>query len=268
MMRKIVLTMMALLVCVALLPVTAGVAEVNITNETIPGIETGIRNAISGLPAGGGNVTVTGVKTEADVTLKMSIPENVTVVWKAEYSGGVNEDELISVTGGGIFEVAEGGKVSVAVEADGEEGAGATAISAIGAEDGSISIMVTGGMVEATAKGGGVSLMDLAVAINVENGAVIVTDGRVSATAEYGELYDMAVAVFIKDGTVTVTGGIVEAISDVFLFAISANGASVITVDGGTVKATNEGDKFGIMACSVNGEFICIDTLDALVQFV
>ena len=116
--RKIVLAMMALLVCVALSPVTAGAAEVVITDKSVSEIETMIEDAIGGLPVSGGAVTVTGAKAEVDETLDLFIPEDVTVVWKAEYSGGVNGDELIFVTGGGTFEVAEGGKISTEVEAD------------------------------------------------------------------------------------------------------------------------------------------------------
>lgn len=55
-------------------------------------------------------LTITGEVTGAKKTLKLQIDPNLTVIWKANYSGNFNS-ELIEVSGTGTFEVADGGVI-------------------------------------------------------------------------------------------------------------------------------------------------------------
>ena len=69
------------------------------------------QNAI-GSAGSGGAVTVIGAKDAGGATLSLDIPSGVTVVWKANYSGAVdNPSVLIELSGVGTFEVAQSGSI-------------------------------------------------------------------------------------------------------------------------------------------------------------
>jgi hypothetical protein len=82
----------------------------NITQtQSVSEIQVGIQNAIDGAVAGD-RILVTGSKTDADITLVISIPQGKTVVWQATYqSGAIFEgDYLLYFWQDGTFEVAAG----------------------------------------------------------------------------------------------------------------------------------------------------------------
>ena len=120
-MRKITkksLFITALLLYLALLPMTARAADVPVIiyqGETTAAIQSKIKNAMDSL-TGGDTVTVTGSKENPDGLLTLDIPENVTVKWKAFYTGTrsgttANTSTLVKLNGNGTFEVSEGGWV-------------------------------------------------------------------------------------------------------------------------------------------------------------
>ena len=99
-------------------PVLAADKTVAIAPEdTETAIKTAIQAAIDDVKtAGGGTVTVIGSKTDVTVPITLSIPADVTVIWKAEYKGEIFEHDVrysdnvlivVALSGGG-FEVASG----------------------------------------------------------------------------------------------------------------------------------------------------------------
>ena len=232
-MRKKIVFMTALL-CIVLLPVTSWAAVVEIgEGDEVPAVRANIQNAINNLQsAGGGTVTVTGGKGDADRTLILIIPENVTVEWKAGYSGRIGGEGLIFLSGAGTFEVAEGGAVSSIIGPDGKTGAVGAISSAISVVYGNVKI--TGGTVKASVEGGDIAM---AVAINVNNGTVTAADGTIKAES------GIAAFAIAAGGTseIAVTGGAVEAAGGL---AAAINGAeddvTMVTVADGAVKAEGE----------------------------
>ena len=112
-MTKKFLMVLAAFLCFALLPVTAWASQVDITNlSTVGEIKEKIEDAIKDL-GDGGTVIVTGEKNDAGETLELRIPANVTVEWRADYSGSYDQGtrRLIELLNGdndsgvGIFEL-------------------------------------------------------------------------------------------------------------------------------------------------------------------
>ena len=218
----------------------AGVVEIK-QDDDVETIKTNIDAAINGLPSTGGAVAVSGVKEEAGETLELTIPENVTVVWKAEYfadkyyeDGG--EFILISLAGGGTFEVAAGGMIEAEVVSEAKK---VTAVTIFGEN---VDVIVTGGAAEAIAGSG---YLANARAIEVNNGTVTVTGGTAAATAESDSLAN-ARAIEVNNGAATVAGGAAEGtaiIGERRGEDCSAEAAAIFiengaaTVTGGTVKA-------------------------------
>ncbi|MCL1905891.1 MAG: hypothetical protein FWG06_02665, partial [Clostridiales bacterium] len=150
--------------------------------DTVVAIQANIRAAILGAAAGD-TVTVTGSKTGVDDTLKLDIPEDITVVWKAEYTGTVASGEnLIGLAGAGTFEVTTGGTVEVS-------GDGSCAIYA----NSNIITSVSG---DAKILSKGIN----SVAIDARN--VSVSSGTVEATGDFGVAIEANSCVSISGGTV------------------------------------------------------------------
>jgi len=105
---------LALILCSMAIAITVQAAEQAVTieqSDTVAQVQAKIQSAITAT-AGSGVVTVTGSKSGANATLTLDIPAGVTVVWGAEYSGGINDFRaMINTTGEGLFEVAAGGLV-------------------------------------------------------------------------------------------------------------------------------------------------------------
>ncbi len=215
-------------------------------------------------------VTVTGSKTGFTQALQLTIPEEKTVVWQAEYAGDISR--LISINGGGYFVV--GGDATITntgasgtaifaeytsptvtvsggtISASGENG------TAIQAEDESFTVTVSGGTVSASGVGGvainaygassTIAVSGGTVIADGESGTAIYTSGdvEVSGTAEVSanNSEGWAIEVESDSSTVTVNGGTVSAGGE-YGCAIYAYGAnSTVEVNGGTVSADGEYD--------------------------
>ena len=157
---------------------------------------------------GGDTVVVTGDVTGVMNPLTLNIPADVTVIWEASYSGDISAgDGMITLTGDGTFEVAEGG--SIINEGDGY------AISDTGAG----TVVVSGGEVSST--GGGALYGNL---VNISGGTIT------------GKTFDGGWALIAGD-TINISGGtITGTISDSNGLLISGN---KVNLSGGTITATN-----------------------------
>ncbi|MCL2632377.1 MAG: hypothetical protein FWD45_04760 [Coriobacteriia bacterium] len=164
-------------------------------------------------------VTVIGVATGIAASIVIDIPDGVTVIWKAEYSGDVVPSALVSLAGEGVFRI-ESGKI---------ENSNNTAAITLGHSDGAVGVVVAGGSVIASAP--------IAIAIIGFND-VVVSSGTVSASSPNG----YAAGIVINDGWVTVSGGTVSAESDGNgpIAINAADGNAVINITGGTVTADGD----------------------------
>ncbi|MDR1292533.1 MAG: InlB B-repeat-containing protein [Clostridiales Family XIII bacterium] len=184
-------------------------------SDTVSTIESNIKNAIDS--AGSGNtVTVNGSKTNATSTLHLSIPQGVTVDWKATYKGTTTI--LIQPSGAGAFKIS-GGEVSTTSDE--------TNATISVPEGASIAVTVSGGIVSAGVDGSNVN----SYAIRTRAGSTVtVSGGTVSAKGNNGY------AIIAVDGA-SITGGTVSAQAG---YGIYANGESAtVTVSGtGKVQAT------------------------------
>ena len=136
-------------------------------------------------------VTVTGSRSGVTEALTLDILDGKTVIWQAEYEGGITVEPLIKVDGEGTFSVADGAKIMQTVTSS-------TAGNCIETEN--AKIQITGGEV--------IAARAAAILITV-NGSVEVTGGLVKATGSVGS----AIQVNNENHTgnsVTVSGGNVE----------------------------------------------------------
>ncbi|GHV10954.1 hypothetical protein FACS1894219_01320 [Clostridia bacterium] len=248
---KILAIILAAIMLITLLPVAVNVNGLELPNpyfeidadETVAEIQAALQDEIDGISdAGGGTVTVTGSKTDADATLELVIPEGVTVVWDADYSGTVGNNEtndaLIELktvensTLGGKF-ILTGSLKNIAKTA--------RVINVIG----SIAVEIDGGDVyaESTNDGGGI-----AIAIFSEGGGdVTVTSGMVISNGML--ILAGASDVLISGGTVT--NDFKDFEDDVIeLIVEGAIIANDITITGGKVTANAAG--IGIVSGSIN----------------
>jgi hypothetical protein len=190
----------------------------DITGKTTDQIRDAIQMSIDkAADAGGGTVTVAGIKIDADLSLKLDVNDNVTVIWNAEYRGTVGSGSLIDLsTGGGTFNVAEGsievtckdvwgsaissGNVHIVISGGAVAANGNTTISAIESENGRVTIK--GGSINAVNTGRGV-----AYAIKTRNGNILIDGGVIKAEGEgsYG-VYTVRGNITKNDGIVEVTG--------------------------------------------------------------
>ena len=231
----------------AVMPVITSAVDVDATileTDSVAGIQSVLQGIINGLTAPD-TLTVYGSKTDAAEDLVLSIPGGITVLWLAAYEGEPDSDALISLTGGGLFQVGEGGSIVC----DGL-GLGYWAIYSAAGD-----VAVDGGTVDVTDgngiyANGDVTISDASVATSAgkaiaANGDVYVTDSTV--TTDDGTAIEATTAVTVSGsevtgtnlgitaGTVTVSSGTVEATDGT---AISAGSA---TVSGGTVIGTDKG---------------------------
>ena len=246
---------------------------------TIATITSGIQNAINA--AGSGNsVTVTGNKVIFPVEGKISlnIPSGVTVVWKAQYEGKYNYDNemMISLSGAGTFELAQGGSIKkmdgkgYAIGVPNQQGklkiSGGTVSSNSST---AATVAVYGGTLEMTAgsvtnegnKGIAIRIGPHGSSVSVAN----INGGTVRATGEEGigiHLYEFSMpnryalnisggtvestkywAVYnqYKSGNITVTGGTVRANGYYGRAIRNSAEDAVITILGGTLECNDQG---------------------------
>ena len=174
----------------------------------------------------GGTVTVTGSMTGVSAPLKLDIPSDVTVVWKATFESEKDFfspiGTLIGISGGGTF-----------VVADGNINLSDSSLIAILADEGS-TVIVSGGTVSAVGDGrvedGG---LPGATAIGASvSSTVTVSGGTVSADGY------VSTAISAMFSNVTVSGGMVSAkgAESTAIYAVFSN----VTVSDGTVSAEGE----------------------------
>ena len=170
----------------------------------------------------GKTVTVTGTVTRALQRLEIYIPEDVTVIWSADYSGNtdiLNSLTLIRAYGAGTLVISESGSVrNIAVGA---------AISSWGHVVVSGGIVVSGrsaigGMRSVTVTSGTVTAADSA--IHSSAGDVIINGGTITSQSDLWAIYAF--------NDIIMTGGTVHAGN--FATALHSNGGD-ITVIGGMI---------------------------------
>jgi hypothetical protein len=238
---------LALALCLAPAALADDLPVTIVQTDTIAQIQRNIQGAIDDAKSGD-TVTVSGSKSGAEVTLALSIPAGVKVVWRANYAGGAAT--LIWIEGAGTFEVAAG-----IVAASGEKARAISSnscrimvsyasIMASGKEGRAIStdsgdITVSGGTVIATlgdaiyTNSGDITVNDNALVqaggtvASTESGNVTVAGGTVLASGKGG------LAIWTGSGDVTVTGGTVSAGAEDGSAIYSEKGN--VTVSGGTV---------------------------------
>ena len=187
-------------------------------------IETNLQDAIDDVEnAGGGTVTVTGSKTDVSDGVYLSIPDDVTMIWKAVYEGtidapgGYSYNRMISFYNGGTFDVADGGSLIAAFP---NNGGIALDVSSWGY------VKVSGGTVSVSGNN--------TTAVHINNGGAAVTGGTVSADG------NACTAIIANWDYIKVSGGTVSALGD-DCAALYASWSCDITVTGGTVTADING---------------------------
>jgi hypothetical protein len=154
--------------------------------------------------------------TDSKLELDLSIDDHVTVKWNIPYSGTINDtsgNALISLTGSGVFEIANKGSIINSGTACSIYSAGETKVS------------VNGGIVQAA--GGGIAIS--ARMIDVSGGIVSAEEGY---------------ALYIHDtGNATVSGGFVFAYgTGITGMGNAVNNAKALTVKNvGVICAWNKG---------------------------
>jgi|GEM_PF-6847921 len=204
---KFIATLLAIALCVSLLPISAAASSAAELADTI--------NGITGLAAtqSGDTVTVTGSVTDVTATLELAIDAGVEVIWQAEMTGGTTTEPLITLSGSGTFELADGGRLVQTTE-------GSDAAHALKSAD-AATINVVGGTIFAVKAAG----------IHAVGGTVNISGGEVSSENTY--------AVYGRD--IVMSGGeVYSATSNMSYATVRASGTT--TVSGGTVRNTGSGN--------------------------
>ena len=235
-----------------LVPTIACADDAGALESTIESYNSNLEAAVDG-----NTVTVTGTVTEASSTLALNIDEGVTVLWKASITASDSFlGNLITLTGTGTLEVAEGGTVSTASGiAIYVNGSGATVtisggtVSAenntiygfiIGADD--VTVEVSGGTVHASGNN--------AINIMGANAAVTVNGGTVSATRN----------VITGGNNSSITVGGTGKVSTTTGYAINDGRSSTVTISGtGKVSSTTG---YAINAAGSSTTVIISDTCE------
>ncbi|MCL2814400.1 MAG: InlB B-repeat-containing protein, partial [Oscillospiraceae bacterium] len=213
---------------------------------------------------GSRTVTVTGTVTGTKKPLKLDIDAGVTVIWKAIYEAPLSgNNSLIELTGGGTFEVAEGGHIANSSTGNVISVSGVNATVNIcggtvrASDSGKNAVRVESGTnVAVNVSGGTVSSNDrpaISFAGTTTNCSVDISGGAVSAASKsYPTIYffdskNSAIdisggvvsaadkeAVYIKgsDSTVTVSGGFVFAWGTALSGVISTAGGATLKIEG------------------------------------
>jgi len=275
-MKKITATLLALAMVLALtavIPLTAQAADQTVTiaqTDTTAQIESKIQTAIDAAGAGE-KVTVTGSRTGVNAIVKLTIPENKKVVWKAIYTG--SSRIILELFGAGIFEVAEGADIQgtddwiINCNASGAKdlkvlvSGGSVSGSATAIGGNKSDIIVTGGTLSSTGKNGCAIRTDVqgagtfagcagnvtidggeilatgsnGTAINTTYGNIIINKGTITTTGESGQ------SVYTGNGNVEVNGGTITAVNRAVNISGVYNGN--FTIYGGIIKTTGIGSE-------------------------
>ena len=261
-MKKVLSTLAIFALVLAIMPIMATPASastvVNITQDMTPAE---VQSAIQTELNAGRDVTVTGTLSDADAGIVLNIPTARKVDWKAAFSGAPNVN-LITTSGGGLFEVGEGGllaatgsgividaqnslaRVTVsggtvssetgrAIFLSGAGGAGLVVINSglvTGANPSTSQATIQTGNHSITVNGGTISSTDRNAVI-VALGNITVNDGTIESTG---------VAInSINTGSTIINNGTVRALG--VDWAISLNAARDITINGGVVSGNTGG---------------------------
>ena len=274
--RKLLSALLVLMMIFSLfaaIPGTASAANTNVAiaqSDSVGTIRTKIQQAIDAANSGD-TVTITGTKNNANAKLSLNIPFDITVIWKASYSGTVNyvnnSDSMIALTGTGAFDVAAGGAIrnngttpcirnynstsSKVVVSGGTVSSKSIAILGI------CSITVSGGSVSSDQNStiggygsdvtisGGIVSTETGVAVGTSNGVnLLISGGTVKATgADGGIIYSTA-----STDVITISGGTLSAIKNgiVARGEVNISGGTVTTDSGDTIHTQGDGSKITV----------------------
>ena len=188
-------------------------------------------------------VHVRGTVTGAVNKLTLDINSDVTVMWKADYEGSINNSALIELSGSGTFDVTADGSViqngsTGAASAIRCNGANATLKVSSGTvmSTNYIALFTTGAGATVDVSGGSVGgpgQKSCPIWCSGDNSTVNISGGTVSGTGESYTIYTGGTG-----SAVNISGGIVNSPN---WFAICINGAnSKIYVSGGTVNSAGD----------------------------
>jgi len=193
---------------------------VSITGNTVTISETDavadIKAAIQGLWSTYNTVIVEGIKNNADSYLSLNIPTGMTVKWQATYSDSSGSGDLISLQGGGTFEVDGGSLTSTRPNC--------SAIYVLGPN----SVIVTDGTVSAV----GMRTINLLVA----SSTVTINGGEVKYTGTDTGTAAIYVGPNATNNVVTVNGGTVTGEGNNYGIYLG-NDSSAVAMTGGTVQS-------------------------------
>ena len=225
-----------MIIVVSLFPMTLRAEtalQLTVTINNFKGGGTGLLIAT----ANGNTVLVNGTLTGVTSTLFLTIDAGVTILWQAAIStsNGVQNSQLINLSGGGTFNVASGGSITVTSNAT---SAIFVASGALLTVNGTGKIQTTGencwsiralGNVEVN--GGEVTSAGMygKVIQAYENSSITVSGtGKVQATGMYGQA-------IVTYGNLKVSGGEVSSVSNATIWSLGDN--STITIsDTGKVR--------------------------------
>jgi len=206
----------------------------------------------------GNTVTVTGNKSDATSMLDLEIDGNVTVIWKAELSGG-NVITLVRNSGSGTLEMQSGGIQNTAlggaifnystgtVKISGGEVSAAMNGAVDNYSTGTVNI--SGGTVHSK----GFSTVYNYGALNISGGTVLATEKKARAIYNDGGTVnisgeaivqatgDEGYAVINDDGTVNINGGTMLATGDRSIVVLNYLGT--ININGGTIQSMIDNGK-------------------------
>jgi len=216
--KKLLAILIALVMSVGIISFTASAADVTVDLSIVATSQ--IQTAIASVTGSGGTVAVIGAKTDVSATLALNIPAGVTVEWQADYIGEVKKDPLLTLSGGGVFDIS-----GSTINNTGTGGA----------------INITGAGLTVIADAGGTVLSDRsgnAILISANGAKVSVNSGGAIRSLSNNTNAAIQIGVGIQGVEVLINGG--EVLSDVGGNAIndSANG-SAITILYGVVSSGN-----------------------------
>ncbi|MCL1858471.1 MAG: S-layer homology domain-containing protein [Oscillospiraceae bacterium] len=258
------LTLTMILGLFAVMPMTANAANAATLKSTIENFDHGGYGGELTAAVSGNIVTVTGTIVGVTHTLNLNINPGVKVIWKAKYSGSVSASALycmISVSGQGTFEVAEGGSI----KNNGSESAirlfDKTTINVSGGEVYGFTRAIYGTSTTINVSGGEVHGGNDYPAIEIYSGS-----GPSTINVSGGKVYgDYAIENLSADFTINVSGGEVYGEYGIANYGIAnAGNGSTINMSGGEVHGNyaiinkSEGSIINVSGGEVHGDYAAI----------
>lgn len=172
-----------------------------------------------------GDVVVTGTRPDGDSTLHFDIPEKLTVLWQAQYSGNTSQGSaLLDVRGSGKLDVANGGSIT-------QTGTGNAINILCNAAEGELSFLgkleVSGG--EVSARSGHAIFRQYQDIGGGSIGEILISGGTVKRTGgdSSGAAISVGAAVLYVEGGEIASNG----------WCIDARRSKSILITGGTIKS-------------------------------